>query len=157
MILFYKLIILTAPSFPAFLYIRFFSTIIVSKSDSKGENLVTHFVYRIPKKNHDAMLQLCKESNKLFMHHDVARYDAFQLSNTEVPMEGFTNIADMVSASQEEEIWLESLYYRDRQHMNEVMVKMQKDERMEPIMKQSFSLISSGTNFIMGEFDRLSV
>jgi uncharacterized protein YbaA (DUF1428 family) len=72
-------------------------------------------------------------------------------------MEGFTNIADMVSASQEEEIWLESLYYRDRQHMNEVMVKMQKDERMEPIMKQSFSLISSGTNFIMGEFDRLSV
>jgi uncharacterized protein YbaA (DUF1428 family) len=129
----------------------------MSKSDSKGENLVTHFIYRIPKKNHDAMLQLCKESNKLFMQHDVARYDVFQLSNTEVPMEGFTNIADTVSANQDEEIWLESLYYRDRQHMNEVMAKIQKDERMEPIMKQSFSLISSGTSFIIGEFDRLSV
>jgi hypothetical protein len=33
----------------------------MSKSGSKGENLVTHFVYRIPKKNHDAMLQLCKD------------------------------------------------------------------------------------------------
>jgi uncharacterized protein YbaA (DUF1428 family) len=129
----------------------------MSKSDSKGENLVTHFVYRIPKKNHDAMLQLCKESNKLFMQHDVARYDVFQLSNTEVPMEGFTNIANIVSANQDEEIWLESLYYRDRQRMNEAMAKIQKDERMEPIMKQSFSLISSGTNFIIGEFDRLSV
>jgi hypothetical protein len=52
----------------------------MSKSDSTGENLVTRFVYRIPKKNHDAMLQLCKESNKLFMQHDVARYDAFQLA-----------------------------------------------------------------------------
>jgi hypothetical protein len=62
-----------------------------------------------------------------------------------------------VSGNQDEEIWLESLYYRDHQHMNEVMVKIQKDERMEPIMKQSFSLISSGTSFIIGEFDRLSV
>jgi uncharacterized protein YbaA (DUF1428 family) len=155
--LFYELTILTAPSLPAFLYIIFFSIVIMSKSDSKGENLVTHFVYRIPKNNHDAMLQLCKESNKLFMQHDVARYDAFQLSNTEVPMEGFTNVGNIVSANQDEEIWLESLYYRDRQHMNEVMAKIQKDERTEPIMKQSFSLISSGTNFIVGEFDRLSV
>jgi len=72
-------------------------------------------------------------------------------------MEGFTNIANTVSAKQDEEVWVESLYYRDRQHMNDLMAKMQKDERMEPLMKQSFDLISSGTSFIMGEFDRLSV
>ncbi len=82
---------------------------------------------------------------------------SFQLSNTDVPMKGFTNIANTVSATQDEEVWVESLYYRDRQHMNEVMGKMQNDERMEPLMKQSFDLISSGTSFIMGEFDRLIV
>ena len=129
----------------------------MSKSDSTEAGLVTHFIYRIPKKNHDAMLQLCKQSNEIFMQHGVLRYDDFQLSNTNVPMEGFTNIAKIVSANQDEEVWVESLYYKDRQHMNGLMAKMQKDERMEPLMKQSFDLISSGTSFIMGEFDRLSV
>jgi len=103
------------------------------------------------------MLQLCKQSNEIFMQYGVPRYDVFRLNNTDVPMEGFTNIANTVSAKQDEEVWVESLYYRDRQHMNDLMAKMQKDERMEPLMKQSFDLISSGTSFIMGEFDRLSV
>jgi uncharacterized protein YbaA (DUF1428 family) len=53
------------------------------------------------------------------MQHGVPRYDVFQLNNTDVPMEGFTNIANTVSANQDEEVWVESLYYRDRQHMNE--------------------------------------
>jgi uncharacterized protein YbaA (DUF1428 family) len=129
----------------------------MSRSDSKEASLVTHFVYRVPKKNHDTMLQLCKQSNKIFMQHGVLQYDVFRLSNTDIPMEGFTNIANTISANQDEEVWIESLYYSDHQHMNEVMAKMQKDERMEPLMKQSFDLISSGTSFIMGEFDRLSV
>ena len=118
----------------------------MSKSNSTDASLVTHFVYKIPKKNHDAMLQLCKQSNEIFMQHGVPRYDVFRLNNTDVPMEGFTNIANTVSANQDKEVWVDDL-----------MVKMQKDERMEPLMKQSFDLISSGTSFIMGEFDRLSV
>jgi uncharacterized protein YbaA (DUF1428 family) len=52
---------------------------------------------------------------------------------------------------------VESLYYKDRQHMNDLMAKVQKDERMEPLMKQSFDLIFSGTSLITGEFDGLSV
>jgi uncharacterized protein YbaA (DUF1428 family) len=91
----------------------------MSKSNSTDASLVTYFVYKIPKKNHDAMLQLCKRSNEIFMQHGVPRYDVFQLNNTDVPMEGFTNIANTVSANQDEEVWVESLYYRDRQHMNE--------------------------------------
>ena len=90
------------------------------------------------------------------MEHGVLRYEVFQLSNTDVPMKGFTNIANTVSATQDEEVWVESLYYRDRQHMNEVMGKMRNDEN-GILTEQSFDLISSGTSFIMGEFDRLSV
>jgi hypothetical protein len=43
-------------------------------------------------------------------------------------MDGFENIANTVSASQDEEVWIESIYYKDRQHMKEVMSKMEKDE-----------------------------
>jgi len=51
----------------------------------------------------------------------------------------------------------ESIYYRDRQHMNEVMVKMEKDERVGQMMKQSMDLLPLGAKFIVGDFERLSV
>jgi hypothetical protein len=41
--------------------------------------------------------------------------------------------------------------------MNEVMSKMEKDERMGESMKQSMALLPPGIKFIMGEFERLSV
>ena len=72
-------------------------------------------------------------------------------------MEGFANIASVVSANQDEEVWIESIYYRDRQHMNEVMAKMEKDERAGQMMKQSMDLLPPGAKFIVGDFERISV
>lgn len=129
----------------------------MSKSGSTDASIVSHIIYRVPKKNHDAMLQICKEAYDMFKQHGILHYDAFKLSNTSVPMEGFANIASIVSANQEEEVWIESIYYRDRQHMNEVMTKMEKDERMGSMMKQSIDLLSPGAKFIVGDFERLSV
>lgn len=129
----------------------------MNKSNSTEAELVSHILYRVPKKNHDAMLEICKEANNMFKKHGVLRYDVFQLGNTDVPMDGFTNIASIVSAKQEEEVWVESLYYRDRQHMNEVMTKMEKDVRMGEMMKQSVDLLPPGVKFIIGEFGRLNI
>jgi uncharacterized protein YbaA (DUF1428 family) len=81
----------------------------------------------------------------------------FQLNNTEAPMEGITNIAKTVSANQDEEVWMELIFYRDRKHRDEVSAKMQNDENMERLYKQSVDLISPGSSFVMGEFSRLKV
>jgi hypothetical protein len=35
----------------------------MSKSDSTYAGLASHFINKVPKKNHDAMLQICKQSN----------------------------------------------------------------------------------------------
>ncbi|MGA7369259.1 MAG: DUF1428 family protein, partial [Nitrososphaeraceae archaeon] len=107
--------------------------------------------------NRDAMLQTCKQANEMFMQHGVLRYDVSQLNNTDVPMEGFSNIASTISAKQNEDVWIDSLYYKDRQYMSEVKARMEKDERMEPLMKQSIDLMPSGAKMIIGEFDRLSL
>ena len=93
----------------------------------------------------------------MFKQHGVLHYDAFKLSNTDVPMEGFANIASTVSANQDEEVWVESVYYEDNQHMKEVMARMEKDERMGEMMKQSMDLIPPGAKFIVGDFERLKV
>ena len=129
----------------------------MSKSNSTEASIVSHIVYRVPKKNHDAMLQICEEAYDMFKQHGILYYDAFKLSNTDVPMEGFMNIASIVSANQDEEVWIESIYYRDRQHMNEVIAKMEKDERAGQMMKQSMDLLPQGAKFIIGDFERLSV
>lgn len=129
----------------------------MSNSNSIGAGTVSHIVYRVPKKNHDAMLQLCREAYDMFKQYGILHYDAFKLSSTDVPMEGFANVASIVSANLDEEVWIESIYYRDRQHMNEVMAKMEKDNRAGQMMKQSMDLLPPGAKFIVGDFERLNV
>jgi uncharacterized protein YbaA (DUF1428 family) len=129
----------------------------MSRYDSTDASLVSHILYRVPRKNHNAMLKICKEASDMFKQYGVLHYDAFKLSNTDVPMEGFANIASTVSANQDEEVWVESVYYKDNQQMHEVMVKMEKDERAGEMMKQSMDLLPPGAKFIVGDFERLKV
>jgi uncharacterized protein YbaA (DUF1428 family) len=118
---------------------------------------VDHFVYRVPKKNHDAMMQLNKQFGDIIIKEFGVAHLVFQLSSTEAPMEGISNIAKAVSATQDEEVWLELLFYRDRKHKDEVGAKMRNDDRMGPLWQQSVDLVSPGTGFIMGEFSRLDM
>jgi uncharacterized protein YbaA (DUF1428 family) len=117
---------------------------------------VAHFVYRVPKKNHEAMMQLNKQFADIMRKYSAAHL-IFQLNNTEAPMEGITNIAKTVLANQDEEVWMELIFYRDRNHRDEVSAKMQNDENMERLYKQSVDLLSPGSSFVMGEFSRLEV
>ncbi|HZC50452.1 MAG TPA: DUF1428 family protein [Nitrososphaeraceae archaeon] len=119
-------------------------------------NEADHFVYRVPKKNHDAIVQLSKEFGDIIRNYGVAHL-VFQLNNTEAPMEGITNIAKTISATQDEEVWLELIFYRDRKHKDEVGAKMRNDERMGTLWQRSMALVSPGTGFIMGEFNRLKI
>ena len=86
-----------------------------------------------------------------------ATHLVLQLNNTEAPMEGVTNMAKTLSASQDEDVWSELIFYRDRKHREEVDSKMRNDESMASLFKQSLDLLSSGSSLIMGEFSRLNV
>ena len=72
-------------------------------------------------------------------------------------MEGITNIAKTVSANQDEEVWMDLIFYRDRKHNEEVATKIQNDERMGSLWQRTMDLVSPGTDFIMGEFSRIKV
>lgn len=50
-------------------------------------------------------------------------------------MEGITNIAKTVSANQDDEVWVELIFYGDRKHRDEVDAKMRNDENMERLYK----------------------
>jgi uncharacterized protein YbaA (DUF1428 family) len=127
-----------------------------SEIEQRIGSKVDHFVARAPKKNHDAMVQLSKQFADIMRKYGVTNL-YFQLNNTDSPMEGITNIAKTISANPDEEVWLELLFYRDSKHREEVGAKMQNDERMGSLYQQSLSLLTPGTGFIMGEFNRVNM
>jgi large subunit ribosomal protein L17 len=119
-------------------------------------NEVDHFVVRAPKRNHDAMVQLGKQFADILKKYGGPNPIYFELNNTEAPMEGITNIAKIVSAKKDEDVWLQLTFYRDRNQRDEVRAKMGNDESMGQINKQFMDLISPGS-MIMGEFVRLKI
>jgi uncharacterized protein YbaA (DUF1428 family) len=120
-------------------------------------NIVQQFICRLPKKNHDPMMQIAKQANDITRKHGALRVEYFQLSSTENMMEDWTNISKTVSANQDEEIWVEQIFYRDSKHRDEYMAKCGNDENMNQLYKQSVDLLSLGSKPIMGEFSRLEV
>jgi uncharacterized protein YbaA (DUF1428 family) len=126
-------------------------------TDSEKEigNHVRLNIYRIPKNNHNALVENQKRFTNAFLEQG-CNYQSFQLGNSDVP-ERFTSLADVVSASQDEEVWLDFESYRDSKQMDEVIGKFMKDERTLSLMKQYVGLLSPGSSIIRAELSRLNV
>ena len=80
----------------------------MSKSDNMEIKQI--FLWRLPKKNHDAMLQFSNQIDDLFNKNGFQPPEVFQLNKSDPSSEnmGFVNLAKAVSANpDEEEIWLE--------------------------------------------------
>lgn len=112
-------------------------------------------IYKVPKKNHNAIVQIGKQGYEIGNKHGVLRQESFVLGSTETN-EGFSNIANIVSASRDEEVWVHLNFYKDRKPRDDVMVRIGNDETMSQLFRQSMDLISPGSN-IIGEFSRLNM
>lgn len=119
-------------------------------------NQIEMIHFRVPKKNHDAMMLFCKQFNDIFQKYGILQWEIFQLSRTD-NMDGFTNISQTISANpDEEEVWVELLSYRDKKHKDEVMEKMKNDKNCEQGFQQFMKLITPGSSVIIGDFSSVS-
>ena len=114
------------------------------------------YIYRLPKKNHDAMVRLNNRYSDVYRKHGARRSEFFQLEGNETLMD-FTNLAKTVSANRDEEVRLELNFYIDRKHRDDVMAKMKNDESAHPLFGQFMDIVTSGYNTIMGEFSHIKV
>jgi hypothetical protein len=148
--------------------------VLVSMSKSKATeiekqlgNQIMIVMYRLPAGNHDAMSRICNQfSHKIFKKHGGLHWEVFQLNNRKSYGDiGLTNLVSVLanyvsaetSSNENEEIWVELQYYRDHRHQDEVIARMGKDEACEQLYKQSVELLTPGTSFIIGEFERVNV
>jgi uncharacterized protein YbaA (DUF1428 family) len=139
----------------------------VNKTDSSTEletrSYLAAFLYRAPKKNHDAITQNLKKFVPWFENNGV-RIEYYELAGRETQeevdsakaagMEGMESIAKTLAA-EDEDIWMELQYFRDHNHCKEVYGKMMKDKSIEPLGNEFFVLITQGKNLITGGFNRL--
>jgi hypothetical protein len=68
------------------------------------ESIVLVFIYRTPKANHKAMVQLNSRVIDTFKQYGVQRFEVFQPGSTDDMME-FVNISKTVSADQDDEVY----------------------------------------------------
>jgi len=115
----------------------------------------TEFVfYRVPKNNHESLLQVTTRL-KEFIQKENVTHDCFSLISAEnIP--GFVNVTKIIPINpDEEEIWINMVTYRDRQHRLDVVEKISKDKECLDIYEELMKLLTPGTGFINGEFKNL--
>ncbi|MFL6324752.1 MAG: DUF1428 family protein [Nitrososphaera sp.] len=130
------------------------------------ENYLQHFIYTVPKKNHDALTKNLRQFIPWFRKHG-ARVEYYQLGRDETQstidsakqsgMDIMDNIDKTLFASAEnnEEIWIEQQYFKDYKHCQDVYAEMMQDKSLEPLGKEFFDLITHGRKLITGGFNRL--
>jgi uncharacterized protein YbaA (DUF1428 family) len=132
----------------------------ITAAEENGNYLGLNFV-RAPKKNHDALEQIGKPFAQWLKKHGV-RTEIYHLGTTttseqDKAPEGIESIAKKLSIGEDEELWVQLNYYRDRAHADEVYSKMMQDESVGALMKEFDGLVTQGSSLIMGGFSRLRV
>jgi len=126
-----------------------------NSANQKGSQAqVAIFLYRSPKKNHDALVKINKHSHDFFMKHGVSKFEVFNLNSRENMMD-FVNLAKTISANEDEEVWLEIQSYKNSQHVKEFIDKMKDDKSMETLYKEFIDLITPGSVVSFGGFDKI--
>jgi uncharacterized protein YbaA (DUF1428 family) len=118
-----------------------------NQKDSGG--LLKIFFIHAPKKNHDALAKIGKQTDDFFRKHGVPKY-GYRLNSRE-SMKDFVNVSKTISANDDEDVWLEIQFYRDAKHVEEVMKAMEGDKRANELYEESMELISPGP-IVFGDF-----
>lgn len=130
------------------------------------ENYLQHFIYTVPKKNHDALAKNLRQFIPWFRKHG-ARVEYYQLgrdqtqSTIDSAKQSGMDIMDNIDktlfaiAENNEEIWIEQQYFKDYKHCQDVYAEMMQDKSLEPLGKEFFDLITHGRKLITGGFNRL--
>ena len=124
------------------------------KNNKDNKNYVKFVFYRVPKKNHESLLQVTNRLIELLKNENVS-YDCFGLiSADKIP--GFISIAKIIPINpDEEEIWINMVTYKNRQHRSKVVEKISKDKECQDIYEEFMKLMTPGTEFVNGEFRNL--
>ncbi len=126
----------------------------INANSNQSSSQIAIFLYRSPKKNHDALVKVNKHSHDFFMKHGVLKFEVFTLNARENMMD-FVNLSKTISANVDEDVWLEIQFYRDAKHVQEFMKAMECDKSGDEMYKEFMELITPASIVTFGDFGKL--
>jgi hypothetical protein len=96
------------------------------------------------------MLRLLRLIAEVLRKHGTLRSDFYQLYSAEA-FQGFACIANTLSATPDEEVWVELDHYREREHRDQVMHELRTDASAGALFRQLGGAVSDGYSIVMGE------
>jgi uncharacterized protein YbaA (DUF1428 family) len=121
-------------------------------NQKESGGLIKILFIRASKDNPDALVQIGKQTDIFYRKHGVSKY-VYKLNARENMMD-FVNLSKTISANDNEDVWLEILFYRDAKHAEEVMKAMEDDKGANELYKEATKLITPGS-IVFGDFCRL--
>ena len=107
---------------------------------------------RAPKENHDALVKIGKETDLFYKKQGVSK-SVYKMNAREDIMD-FVSLSKVISASDDEDVWLEILSYRDINHVQEVMKALEGDKRGNELYTEAMELITP-ESIVIGDFSKL--
>lgn len=126
----------------------------IDKNSTQDVGQVGIYLYRAPKENHEALVKINQHSHDFFMRHGVLKFEVFNLTSRD-DMADFTNVSRTISASEDEEVWLEIQSYRDAEHVKEFVKAMEGDKSGDKMYNEFMKLITPGSIVTFGDFGKL--
>jgi predicted phosphoadenosine phosphosulfate sulfurtransferase len=136
-------------------------------NEIETRNYLEVFLYRVPQKNHEAVLQNLKRFVPFFKKHAVG-IEYYLVANNgtkgvtdsakEPDMEGMKSIAKTLSAAEDEEdICMELQYFRDHNRYQDIYTTMMMQDKNPKILgDELFSLVTHGKGLVTGAFSHLT-
>ncbi len=118
-------------------------------------NYLQHFIYRVPKKNHDAIEPNLRKFVPWFKKNEI-RLEDYQLSNNQT-MEAMESITKTSSVTEDEDVWIELQYFRYQNHSEDGYTKIMQDASLKLLGDEFFNLITQGKSMMTGVFSQLEV
>ena len=123
------------------------------------------FLYRAAEKSNGATAKNLKQFVPWFKEGG-ARVGYYQLGKSETEaaidsakgsvLDVLGSIAKtLLTAEDDEEVWMEVEYFKDHKHCEEVYSKLMQDKSIEPLGNEYFGLVTQGKRLITGGFSPL--
>lgn len=107
----------------------------------------------MPQENVEAFLQIQREAADIYRHYGALDDATFVASNLEAKY-GCTAFGDAFDVAEHEVVLIGLSSFRDRTHHDEVMEKVDADERISMLYHKVTTLLDIG-RFVRSEFERV--
>lgn len=110
------------------------------------------YLFRVPRSNVDAFSRVQREAGEIYKRYGALDDETLAPFNLEANY-GCSGFASVVELKGDEELWVGLSRFRDRDHHDEVMIKVDADPQINDLYAEMLTLLDM-SRVVRGEFER---